>query len=425
MCTYIKNKCFVTDEKVYSDLMMKKNSSILFGVSISIFLSVMIIRTSFLAHTLMLDTGLNFRLVIFGCLSLLALKEYIVERHTVILFLHMLLLMFLCLIIKNVNTFTAAASVIFLYSSRNESFRFISKIALYVTTILLLVIIVMSLLGAIPNYQFEIDTTRPRFFLGFGYALYAPAYLFNITALVLYLKRDKIGFLTIFLELLANEWLYAKTNSRLSYGFTLLVILVSIIIKIPIFKKKKKRKYIFNPIKSLFSLGVIFSFVICTIISFAFIINYNDNSEFQVKLDSILTHRLENCNKSYNEYGIKIFGENISWVGNGVDSEGNKMEGDYFYVDNMYLQFSQHYGWLVFLLFLLITMYGGSCFIREKEWILIFILFLIALHAMLDDLVFHIWYNTFWLAFSPVVFKDRITCWTKEGMNYEQKTNLL
>ena len=152
-----------------------------------------------------------------------------------------------------------------------------------------------------------------------------------------------MNFGIIVFELVVNHWLYIKTNSRLSYGFTLLVIIATIVVKIPFKRVFSSRKYIYNPIKLLFSSGVVLSFVICTIVSFMFIINYNKDNEFYVKLDSVLTHRLENGNKSFNEYGIKAFGEDIAWVGNGVDSIGNKTEGDYFYVDNMYLQFLQHH----------------------------------------------------------------------------------
>ena len=114
---------------------------------------------------------------------------------------------------------------------------------------MLFIIISLSLVGVIPNYEFDAGSSRPRFFLGFGYALFPPAYFFNIAALILYLKKDKVNIVLIFVEALVNYWLYIKTDSRLSYGLTLLVIIASLVIKIPFKKIMGNRRYIYNPFK--------------------------------------------------------------------------------------------------------------------------------------------------------------------------------
>ena len=52
-------------------------------------------------------------------------------------------------------------------------------------------IIVSAQLGIIQDYIYS-NVARVRHYLGFRYALFGPTFLFNITGLVLYVKKAKI-----------------------------------------------------------------------------------------------------------------------------------------------------------------------------------------------------------------------------------------
>ena len=404
----VSRKSLVGYDNNYDKFYVRKNSSLFFGVSFAVFLVVMILRTSFFSHMFGLDREIIYKLLMLGCICMLMLKEYIVEKHYFVLVIQLCVIMALVLLVKKVDSFTAATSLFFLYSCRNEDFEYIAKIALAVTTVLLGLVIVSSLIGIIPNYEFDLDTERPRYFLGFGYALFAPAYLFNVVALVFYLKKDKVNMIIILMEFLACYYIYKKTDSRLSFGFTILLILASLAVKIPFRKFKKRIRYIYNPFKALVTMGITLTFVICAFVSIAITVKYDSSNELHAKINSIFAQRLYFGQKSYQEYGIKPFGQRINWVGNGLDSEGNPEEGDYLYVDNLYLQFLQRFGYVVFCIIMLLLSYSMYRMVKEKAWIMIIIMILIAGHAMVDDLVLHLWYNTFWLVLIPYFVHDSI-----------------
>ena len=122
------------------------------------------------------------------------------------------------------------------------------------------------------------------------------------------------------------------------------------------------------------------------------------------RINSLLGNRLYDGNKSYVLYGISALGKHIEWLGNGLDPNGKAVTGQYLYVDNLYLQVSQKYGLLLTILALAaITIALYVCW-RQKDYVMLFIFGTIAVHAVIDDLVLHLWYNTFWFVVGQIVF---------------------
>ena len=398
-------------KRISSENYLIPDTSLLYLLSLAIFLVTALARESFLAAFVKLDKDIVFKAIIFVCITLLAMKEYKTRRYKFILFIYLAIIVVLAVLIKRVAYFTTAITLLYLYSARDVDFRLIAKVALAITTFMLFTIIALSHFGVIQNYIFQPDTDRPREFLGFRYALFAPALLFNVMALALYIWKKDMSLFLVVVGAVINQWLYKKTDSRMSYIFTLLIILTAVIIKIHLpvsFFPEQKREYINGIVRPIFKFGVIFSFVLCAGISIFISINYNEDNRFQKKLNSIMTQRLNYGKSSYEEYGVTFLGQNVPWVGNGLNVYGEASEEDRLYVDNVYLQFLQHYGILFFSLVMCLLTYAMYCLVKEKQWMLIYILLIVALHGIMDDLVLHIWYNTFWLAMTPYVFKDKI-----------------
>ncbi len=388
------------------------NSEALFFASLAIYLFVMITRQSFLAIELGLLDGHLYRVVLFVCILLLALKEYIKNKLQVLLLLYGLILSVLIIIIKDVETFAYATGLLYILSARDVPFRRIAKVALITTLFTLMLIILLSLTGVIENYLFEKNTDRPREFLGFFYALYAPAFFLNVVTLVFYLNRGRTSIWVILFELIFNKWLYIKTDSRLSYLLCLMIIAITVFLKLLyVFRIKYGmiRHFKFSIIKGFISACIVFMFVITAVIGIYININYNENNDFQAKLNRVLTQRLHHGQLSYEKYGFKMFGQEIRWIGHGLDNEGRSYTGekDYLYVDNLYLQILQKYGLVFSVICLILVTVATFMIFKERNWVLLFVLAIIAAHALIDDLVFYIYYNSFWLALAPYLFVRR------------------
>ena len=410
--------------KTSDNVFMINNSSLLFFLSYGIFLITMISTSSLLGIRLYLNNTNVYRIIMLFCFILLFIKELIVNAYSIDSFIQLMFILCATLLIHNVASFITAMGLFYLFSSRNEDFREIARFTIIVTFIMLVTIISLSVLGVIENYKFGSGTDRYRVFLGFKYALFAPAYYFNIIALILYLKKDKIKISFIILELIGNIWLYERTDSRLSFYFTLLLIVFSLVIKIPL-KRMINIKIINSLFKPLLKAIVIMSFIICAIVSIFICINYDETNITQRKLNDVLASRLYYSQKSYNTYGVSLFGKKIIWVGNGLDQDGNTTEEEYLYVDNLYLQFLQRYGLVFFAVVMILLTYALYRIIIKKEWMLTFILVVIAMHAIIDDLVLHIWYNTFLLSLAPYIFQNRCMHRNYLVANHELNNSLL
>lgn len=98
--------------------------------------------------------------------------------------------------------------------------------------------------------------------------------------------------------------------------------------------------------------------VILAVFSIVVILVYNPENAFLARIDSMLSGRLSIAKNAWNQYGVHLFGKNITWIGYGL---GVTIQGDYNYVDNSYLQFLLNYGLLLWLMLL-----GGLCLLMRR-----------------------------------------------------------
>ena len=123
---------------------------------------------------------------------------------------------------------------------------------------------------------------------------------------------------------------------------------------------------------------------------------YNPGLTWMNKLSEILDNRIYLMRTSFDRYGFKLFGiKDIAWVGNGLNKYGQLNPGEYLWVDNLYINILQKFGlFFLIVMLILITVTLLKCH-NEKKHLIIFILFLISLRCLIDDLQLHLYYNTF------------------------------
>lgn len=299
-----------------------------------------------------------------------------------------------------------ACTVLYIYCGRNIPFHKIAKFTLLVSGATLILVILSSLIGIIPNYVIS-SGGRTREYLGFRYALYPASVLFNMTCLYVYVRKKKITLMECIILLAVNFGMYYKTDSRTTFMLAIVVLMGALVLK---YAPSILEKLVWP---------LIFSFVICGVISLGLTLGYNDSVPWMNSLNQALSNRISLGQNSLNEYGVSMFGEEIYWVGNGLNEKGEESTKTYTWVDCCYIQILQIYGVAFFAVFLFITVIAMYEFYKAKAYHLMIIMTCIALRCVIDDLSQYFYLNTFWIAVGIVFYR-----WSKRRIKKLKKRYL-
>ena len=366
--------------------------NLLFYFAYSIYLGYNLLDTSFYSKNI----NVFGNLLIIIVLAMLIFKEVIdfkVNSRDLILFIILAVISGLFYIYMGSSY---AVLPVFIYSARNVNTTTIVKISYRISLVLLIFIIVSSYLGWITNY-ITYDGGREREYVGFRYSLFGPAILCNIIFLKVYLEKDNIKWRTLMFLIIGNYALYEFTDSRLTFGLGMILLILTILIKM--FSKFKI--VLMNKI-------LIGSYLVSGLLSLYFTIGYNHLSEWQSNINEFLGGRLSLGYSTLKYYGYGIFGKKITLVGNGLDVDGYITTETYDYVDNLYIQLLLKLG----LLFLVIFILGMTIVMwrvyRLNDVYLYIIFSLLALHGIIDDLMILPQYNSFWFVIAALFYKTRL-----------------
>jgi predicted PurR-regulated permease PerM len=144
------------------------------------------------------------------------------------------------------------------------------------------------------------------------------------------------------------------------------------------------------------------SFVLFGLLAILLTIMYDPQIYWMKRVNQALKGRLSLGQNAINNYGIHLFGKHIEMTGNGMDAYGQISTETYSYVDSFYVQILLRYG-IVFVLvlafMLTVVMYRSY---KNNYFYLLFVLTLIGIHYIIDDLQLYLYYNTFWFAIGNV-----------------------
>lgn len=298
-----------------------------------------------------------------------------------------------------------ALMFLYIYCGRRIHFAKIAGFTLNLSIITVLVVVLSGYLGIIDNVV-TAKGSRVREFLGFRYALYLPGILLNMTALWIYLRKEKVSISGSLVWALANWFVYYRTDSRISFVLAELLLAAALLMR-------------FLP-KTVDKLHVLFgvlawSFVIFGGFSLIMTAVYDDTIPWMRELNGMLESRLSLGKRSLVENSFFLFGQKIEWVGNGLDAFGNSSEKIYTYVDCLYVKVLQRYG-LIFVLAMVVLMTWAMIRLwKRREYHIVLILASVAAHCVLDDLSFALHYNTFWIAMGTVLLNPGALPWPGYG----------
>lgn len=311
--------------------------------------------------------------------------------------------MFALALYNSIGNLTRLVAFMFLYiySARNIPFAKIVRFTLKVSIITVSVIVFSGYLGIIENVV-AAKGGRIREYLGFRYALFLPGILLNMTGLWIYLRKDTITVPGALVWAVINWFVYYKTDSRISFVIAEVLLIAALAMRfLP--KWVDKLKPIWFVMSTSFFLFGAFSLVMT--------LAYDSTIPWMRKLNSMLESRLKLGHNSVEQYGFTFFGQDIEWIGNGLDAFGNAVTGTYTYVDCMYVKILQRYGILFTLLLVVLLSWSMYRLYKRKEYHLLLISASVAAHCVLDDLSFALHYNTFWIALGVVLLNPVMLNW--------------
>ena len=307
--------------------------------------------------------------------------------------------------IGSFQTYIYSLTIIFLL--RDFDFNKLVRIVLPVVVVILAFVILSSKIGIVPDYV-EISATRTRHYLGFRYSLYPSTVMLNIVGLYIYIKQENITYKSLLLLLVSVLWIYLQTNSRLTTLSSIVLLTLGILLKrFPKLLTRIRYLLIF----------LIPSYIFAAVASYIVAGKYTSAGSGLRAVDNFLGGRIYLASKSLYIYGFDWLGKNIQWVGNGLNADGQRSTMSYLYVDNMYIQVLQKYGLLYLIIF--VTLLTLTLFIlyKQRQYLLLLILSILAAHAMIDDLTFNLHYNFFLVLLALPFAVKSMKIYKKESIN--------
>ena len=300
---------------------------------------------------------------------------------------------------------------LYIYCARNIPFAKIARFTLNISIALVCVIVLCSCFGLIDNIT-AFKSGRVREYLGFRYALYLPGMMLNMTALWVWLKKDRVSIFGCLIWALANWAVYYWTDSRISFFVAEALLVAALFMR---FLPKVTEK-----LKPLWWLAVV-SFAICAIGSLILTVEYDSSLPWMRKLNSVLESRLSLGYRSVKEYGFTWLGMQIEWLGNGLDAFGNSVVGTYTYVDCLYVKILQRYGIVLLTALIVLSTWAMIWLYKRREYHILLICATVAVHSVLDDLSFTLHYNTFWIPMGVVLINAKMLNWDGKTTQIQPK----
>ncbi len=287
------------------------------------------------------------------------------------------------------------------FCARRIPFPKIADFTLRVSFATVVFIVMSGYLGIIDDVVVH-KSGRIREYLGFRYALYPSGILLNMTALYVYVRKNQITVTGALFWGVLNWYVFYMTDSRISFLLAEALLAAGLLMKWkPDWVEKLHKLW-----------GVVAaSFAACAALSLTMITVYNSRIHWMRRLNSSLEGRLNLGRRSLSKYGIKLFGQKIEWIGNGLDVDGNLMEQTYDYVDCLYLKILQRYGIVFTIALLVLITWAMFRLWKRKEYHLLLISGSVAVHCLLDDLSLSLHYNTFWIALGFALIAPTMLPW--------------
>ncbi len=262
-----------------------------------------------------------------------------------------------------------------------------------------------------PEYIGRTGEDTVRHYLGFTYSAIPANFYFHIVLAYLFLKRQTINLAETIVIMGTNWLLYALTDTNAV--FYLITALVGVLWIYRCFPQIFRLKYLkvisiwVVPISALAIIGLSYA--------------YTPMSSTFLQLDHLLNNRLSLGYKAIEQYGIHLFGHDVSWTYY-TGRYGTNVYEEYFFIDSSYLNILLTFGLIILVFICVGYMMTGKKLYEEKHYMGCIVFIVFALHCATDHHLFEVRYNPF-IVLLGFVFINRGLI-LKRGYNTMEHKNI-
>lgn len=275
----------------------------------------------------------------------------------------------------------------------NVDMKVVLRNYVIVAGILVVGVFLLSLVGMVPNLQYNrAGVIRNSF--GFIYPTDFASHCFYLFLAISYLLKDKFIWTRSLFGVLLSAFIIKYCDARLNA----LSILLATVIFIYFYYSNGKKLKIFALLPYS---AVVFASVV-TYLSYKF--SWSD--PFLVSINKLITGRLGLGRNAFDTFGVHLFGtRNVQFIGSGGKTES--VIG-YNYVDSSYVQMLFTYGIVPVVLLIIIYVVASKQQYKDGQYLLVAILSLIAFNCMIEAFWFVPTYNIFmFLLFTTNTFSKK------------------
>lgn len=275
----------------------------------------------------------------------------------------------------------------------NVDMKVVLRNYVVVAGILVFGVFLLSLVGIVPNLQYNrAGVIRNSF--GFIYPTDFASHCFYLFLAISYLLKDKLIWTRSLFGVLLSAFIIKYCDARLNA----LSILLATVIFIYFYYSKEKKLKIF----ALFPYSAVIFASIVTYLSYKF----SWSNPFLVTVNKLITGRLALGRNAFDIFGVHLFGtRNVQFIGSGGKTES--VIG-YNYVDSSYVQMLFTYGIVPVVLLIIIYVVASRKQYKDGQYLLVAILSLIAFNCMIEAFWFVPTYNIFmFLLFTTNTFSKK------------------
>ena len=275
----------------------------------------------------------------------------------------------------------------------NVDMKVVLRNYVVVAGILVVGVFLLSLVGMVPNLQYNrAGVIRNSF--GFIYPTDFASHCFYLFLAISYLLKDKFIWTRSLFGVLLSAFIIKYCDARLNA----LSILLATVIFIYFYYSKEKKLKIF----ALLPYSAVVFASIVTYLSYKF--SWSD--PFLVSINKLITGRLALGRNAFDTFGVHLFGtRNVQFIGSGGKTES--VIG-YNYVDSSYVQMLFTYGIVPVVLLIIIYVVASRKQYKDGQYLFVAILSLIAFNCMIEAFWFVPTYNIFmFLLFTTNTFSKK------------------
>ena len=275
----------------------------------------------------------------------------------------------------------------------NVDMKVVLRNYVVVAGILVVGVFLLSLVGMVPNLQYNrAGVIRNSF--GFIYPTDFASHCFYLFLAISYLLKEKFIWTRSLFGVLLSAFIIKYCDARLNA----LSILLATVIFIYFYYSNGKKLKIFALLPYS---AVVFASTV-TYLSYKF----SWSNPFLVSINKLITGRLALGRNAFDTFGVHLFGtRNVQFIGSGGKTES--VIG-YNYVDSSYVQMLFTYGIVPVVLLIVIYVVASRKQYKDGQYLFVAILSLIAFNCMIEAFWFVPTYNIFmFLLFTTNTFSKK------------------